>query len=439
MNVRDVNDLGGQYGALCGATAIGRAGVRGPKGRGAFGIQLLERPDVNLLAVEPEKRAEIGLAKAQRVGRDRVEYRLHIRRRPADHAQDLAGRGLLLQRLREVAVARPELIEEPHIFDGDYRLIGERLQQLYLCRRKWSCHVPIHGDRSNGFSVAQHRHGKRASNVRCLGNLLVRVLGIRNYVRDMNDGSGKNGPARRAASVRKCRIDITQCLGSFWIQIAKRGDMNKFAVESKNGAAPGVTQAQRTCGDGIEYRLHIGLRLADRAQDLAGRRLLLERFLGGAELANVFDGDRGLRGKRLDQGNLVGREQSNLAAQPVLHAGQSCRQFDDIGFALVHQRYRQDGPHPAPFHVLRCGRIIGVEQRNHVGVMNGCAVEHGPAGDGSPLQWHWLDRRIFAVERIVGQHTHEAALGEDHARERRMAKAGGLFRDRCHHRLDIGR
>ena len=41
---------------------------------------------------------------------DRVEDRLHIGRRAGDDAKDLAGGRLLLQRLREVAVARLQLL-----------------------------------------------------------------------------------------------------------------------------------------------------------------------------------------------------------------------------------------------------------------------------------------------------------------------------------------
>ena len=39
--------------------------------------------------------------------------------------QDVGGRGLLLERFGELAVARPQLVEEPHVLDRDHRLIGE--------------------------------------------------------------------------------------------------------------------------------------------------------------------------------------------------------------------------------------------------------------------------------------------------------------------------
>ena len=57
--------------------------------------------------------------------RNRLEHRLHIVGRTGDHLQDVGGRGLPLQRLLR-------LVEQPHVLDGDHRLVGEGLQQLDL-------------------------------------------------------------------------------------------------------------------------------------------------------------------------------------------------------------------------------------------------------------------------------------------------------------------
>ena len=46
----------------------------------------------------------LGLAKRVRRLDDRVEHRLQVDRRAADDLQDLGGRGLLLQRLGQLAV-----------------------------------------------------------------------------------------------------------------------------------------------------------------------------------------------------------------------------------------------------------------------------------------------------------------------------------------------
>ena len=46
----------------------------------------------------------------------------------ADDAQDLARCRLLLERFREVAVARLQLLEQAGVLDGDHGLIGEGLE-----------------------------------------------------------------------------------------------------------------------------------------------------------------------------------------------------------------------------------------------------------------------------------------------------------------------
>ena len=49
-----------------------------------------------------------------------------------DDAQDLARRGLLLERLGQLAVPRLELLEQPYVLDRDHRLVGEGPEELDL-------------------------------------------------------------------------------------------------------------------------------------------------------------------------------------------------------------------------------------------------------------------------------------------------------------------
>ena len=55
--------------------------------------------------------------------RDRIQHRLNISWRTGDHAKDFARRRLLLQRFLE-------FVEQPHVLDGDDRLVGEGLKSL---------------------------------------------------------------------------------------------------------------------------------------------------------------------------------------------------------------------------------------------------------------------------------------------------------------------
>ena len=61
-----------------------------------------------------------------------LEHRLQIAGRRADDLKHIGGRGLLLQRLREIARLRLHLVEQPDILDGDHGLVGEGLQQVDL-------------------------------------------------------------------------------------------------------------------------------------------------------------------------------------------------------------------------------------------------------------------------------------------------------------------
>ena len=62
----------------------------------------------------------------------RIKDRLQICRGASDDTQNLARRRLLLERLSHVAIARPQLLEQPHVLDGDDSLVGEGLEQRDL-------------------------------------------------------------------------------------------------------------------------------------------------------------------------------------------------------------------------------------------------------------------------------------------------------------------
>ena len=63
---------------------------------------------------------------------DGVKDRLHVRRRAADDAEHLGGCGLMLQGFAQFCVALLHFFEQPHVLDGDHRLIGEGLEKSDL-------------------------------------------------------------------------------------------------------------------------------------------------------------------------------------------------------------------------------------------------------------------------------------------------------------------
>ena len=106
-----------------------------------------------VISVDPEDRRVVSSAEASGALDHRVQDRLEIRRRPADHAQDLRGRRLLLERLREVGVARLQLLEETDVLDGDHRLGGEGLEKLDLHFGEGLHLVSRASDHSDRYSV----------------------------------------------------------------------------------------------------------------------------------------------------------------------------------------------------------------------------------------------------------------------------------------------
>jgi hypothetical protein len=68
---------------------------------------------------------------------ERIEHGLQVKGRAADHLEHIGGRGLLFQRLAQLACARLHLFKQTHVLNCDHRLIGERLHQLNLLSGKW--------------------------------------------------------------------------------------------------------------------------------------------------------------------------------------------------------------------------------------------------------------------------------------------------------------
>src|SRR4029077_13846551 len=65
-----------------------------------------------------------------RAFRHGIQHRLDVCRRAGDNAKNLARRRLLLQRLSE-------LLEQPHVLDCNYCLLGEGLDELDLALCEW--------------------------------------------------------------------------------------------------------------------------------------------------------------------------------------------------------------------------------------------------------------------------------------------------------------
>src|SRR5262249_15779543 len=88
---------------------------------------------ISITAVSREpQHAKLGIADASGIFEHRMENGSEFARRAADDLQHLRGRGLLFQRLRQFLRARLDLVEQAHILDCNYRLVGKSLEQFNL-------------------------------------------------------------------------------------------------------------------------------------------------------------------------------------------------------------------------------------------------------------------------------------------------------------------
>ena len=89
---------------------------------------------------------------------------------------------------------------------------------------------------------------------------------------------------------------------------------DRVSIHSLDDYVVRVAETGDAFGDGVKHRLEISGGSADDPEDLAGGGLLLEG-LGEVDVqAGVFQGDRGLIGEGLEEGDLLGGEGADLRA-----------------------------------------------------------------------------------------------------------------------------
>src|SRR5437867_6345557 len=110
------------------------------------------------LAIEPPNESLRGGAEPCRVLNQRLQDRVKIEGRTANHLEDFARRRLLVQRLREVRVPRLQLLEQPHVLDSDDRLVGEGLQELRLPTGERTYLAASNRDRPDNRGLADQGH-----------------------------------------------------------------------------------------------------------------------------------------------------------------------------------------------------------------------------------------------------------------------------------------
>ncbi len=303
------------------------------------------------------------LAQGRRALGDGIEDRLDVRRRARDHPEDRPGGRLLLEGLGQLAIPSPELLEQPDVLDGDYRLVGEGLEQLDMLLGERSGLGPADGNGANRVSVPEHGDCQKAPSAHDPGQGRI-VFRLELDIGNVGDGSIEDRPTSGELAGERRRKDTPGDLQGLRREVVLGHQVNQLSVEAIQAAEQPVAQPHRAAHDGVEDRLHVRRGSADDPQDLGGRRLLLQ---GLGQLAvpspqlleqpHVLDGDDRLVGEGLEQRDLLVCERDRLAPRRHDHPD---------GLSVTNHRHDEQASDAQHLHArpLRLGeRRLGIRIR----------------------------------------------------------------------------
>src|SRR5262245_3284805 len=92
-----------------------------------------------------------------------VKDRLHVRGRATDDPEYLGRCRLILQGFAQFCVALPQFLKQPHVFDGNDRLVRKRFEEGDLLVGKRLCLHPPDGNASNRLSFTEQGSSQQGS------------------------------------------------------------------------------------------------------------------------------------------------------------------------------------------------------------------------------------------------------------------------------------
>src|SRR6516164_11187161 len=110
-----------------------------------------------------------------------------------DDVEHLADRGLIVERFLQLASARRDLVEQPHVLDCDYRLVSESGCQLDLLVAERSYLRARQRQRANRNALAQQRNTERCPVVANLLNIKSGVSRIGEHISDLDGLAFQHG------------------------------------------------------------------------------------------------------------------------------------------------------------------------------------------------------------------------------------------------------
>ncbi len=238
---------------------------------------------------------------------DGVEDRLSIAER--------RGRRLLLQRFGQFARARLHRVEQPHVLDGDHRLVGKGLDQFDLLLRERPHGSAMHGEQADGESFSQQRHHEDCAKASQPRGFMHGVFGVGKNIGNLNRLSLQhNAPDGSAAPGRPgLRPHVFKVLRG--VTVARGGIVASVSGRTQNLGLIRLAQLRCRYDQCVEYCRQVESRAANHLEHVGGGGLLLQRFAQLAEQPRIFDGDNGLCGEVRYQRDLLVRERPDFLVE----------------------------------------------------------------------------------------------------------------------------
>ena len=327
---------------------------------------------MQVVAVTLEQPGMVGLAQPGDRFHQRIEHGLQIEGRAADHLQHVGGGGLLLQRLLQVIGARLNLVEQPHVLDGDQRLIRKGRNQIDLPFVERLHDASRQNNDADRNAIAQQRDAQHRA-IAPVTRHAQSVIAVRPYIQNVNRPALQRDATHHRAAVRRNRV-FPEKFDAFQPGILRCRQLIFVVMQTHDVDMLGFAEMLCSLGDGVEHRLNIRWRPRDDIEHAADRRLKLQRLLQifGARLhlveqSGILDRDDRLIGE--------GRHQFDLPVREGLYLRPHQRNDADRGRIQLQGDAECGAIFPGALIVQRDVFRIGQAIRQ----VNGLLLECGPA------------------------------------------------------------
>src|SRR5262249_20533718 len=326
-----------------------------------------------------------------------------------------------------------KLGEQPHILDGDHRLVSEGSEQFRLLSGEGSGLRACSEDHADRLSIAQHGDREHAAVVGSPRHAAIREMWILKNIRNAHYRPTPDRPAGGASLVEWPREDFPERLGALGLRILDGDQAEKRAIVQHHCTEDGAAELESTRRDDVEYWLGIRMGAADSAQHVAscclpgkGLRQLLITRLQLREQPHILDGDHSLIGEGLDELYLPVSERAHLSAP---YRDQS----DRLG--AVEQRNAQNGPKPTVTGELTAERVVVRLGLYVCDVDRSSLADHASAN--SPVRQG--KNGVRSDRSLVGDETQHVTINAEDRGVARLTQSGRARRHCREYRLDIGR